>query len=52
MASVDGSEGGAREEQPSIEDRLEKMNLVGEAEEDLNLSEELDELIKELACFV
>ena len=29
MTSVDGSEGGAREEQPSIEDRLEKNESGG-----------------------
>ena len=48
MTSVDGSEGGAREEEPSIEDRFERLNLVGEEEEDLDLSEEMDELIKEV----
>lgn len=48
MASVEGTDGGASEAQPFIEDRLESLNLVGEEEEDLDLSEELDELIKEV----
>jgi hypothetical protein len=34
--------------EPSIEERLESLNLVGEEEDDLNLSKEMDELIKEV----
>ena len=48
MASMEGSDGVASDVQPFIEDRLESLNLVGEEEEDLDLSEELDELIKGL----
>ena len=48
MASMEGSDGVASDVHPFIEDRLESLNLVGEEEEDLDLSEELDELIKEV----
>jgi hypothetical protein len=43
----EGKEDHAKAREPSIEERSEKLNLVGE-EEDLDFSGEMEELVKEV----
>ena len=43
-----GTQGGSSSSGPTIEERLEGLKLVGEEGEELDLSGELDELVKEV----
>jgi len=43
-----GTQGGSSSSEPTVEERLEGLKLVGEEGEELDLSGELDELVKEV----
>ena len=47
-----GTQGGSSSSGPTIEERLEGMKLVGEEGEELDLSGEFDELVKEVRWLV